>query len=203
MRAIHRTIRELGPDSYEIALELTTDAPVASLSCTNLTETGSYWPLGGSGNTPNLSDGPVYYMRPGIIYPTVPTAGHQGIWHFPNYSAGGSGTVDYMGSCCQNIVRCIVSGDGTMTIHTVGDLLDRGPVLLTAWLSHANPDGSGNYVTDQTQAGIEADDDITFTIDTHGGVNCYHWVDVLDMGPHEQCGKGWGFTGMDWVSADD
>lgn len=145
--------------------------------------------------TPNPSDGNVFYLRPGITYPQEPTPGHVGSWHFPTFGAGGEGTVDSMGTCCLNIVRCCVVGEGTLVVHTADT---GGTVNLIATLNHSEPSDPNGVVVEETQTG-EAGDDFTFEITTHAGVNCTHWVDVTDQGP---CGTGWGFTGADWTAAE-
>jgi hypothetical protein len=202
MRAVNRTVRPLAPavgeipGSYEIAMELVGDAPGSpGVACSGLTASGSFYPLGGSGNTPNPSGGNVFYWRPGITIPQVVTPGHQGIWHFPLYGAGGSGTVDQAGDCGQNRVRCLVVGDGTMVIHTSTVSSGRN---LVAILCHADAGAPGGFVVDETQYEATGDD-FTFNITTHGGVNCEHWVDVKDVG--DICGGKWGFAGFDWTAA--
>jgi hypothetical protein len=201
MRAVNRTVRPLAPTvgevqgKYEISMELVGDAPAGGgIGCTGLTETGSYYPLGGTGNpnVPAVSDGHTYYLRPGIAGPREVTVGHQGSWHFPDYGAGGVGTVDGAGDCSQNVIRCMAVGDGEMVIHTA---TVNSPQDLIARLFHA--DGT-TLVIDETQYGTTGDD-FTFEFSTHNGVNCTHWVDIQDTGG--SCGDGFGYAGHDWTAA--
>jgi hypothetical protein len=194
-RIIQRTVRFRYED-YAITFELAKPTPGTTGGlCSNLTATGSFYPLGGSGNIPNTSDGNVFYLRPGIAGPQVYSPGHQGSWHFPVYDSGGSGTVDQAGDCAQNVVRCLVVGDGTMVIHTSTVTT---PQNLIARLCHSDTGAPGGIVVDETQYEVTGDD-FTFTISTHGGVNCTHWVDVQDTGG--DCGGKWGFAGFDWTAS--
>lgn len=163
--------------------------------CSNLTASGSHYPLGGSAGVANVSDGYSYYLRPGIEYPTEPDPGHQGVWHFPVYGAGGSGTVDQAGDCGQNIVRCMVVGDGSISVHTSTVSSSRN---LIARLCHADTGVPGGVVVDEYQEGTTGDT-FTFTVSTHGGLSCTHWVDVGDTG--STCGGKWGYNGFDWTAA--
>jgi hypothetical protein len=193
LRAMSRTVRQIGPNKYELALELSTDRPgTGATACTGLTATGSFYPLGGADNTPNASDGNVIYWRPGLDIPVEPTPGHVGSWHFPQYGAGGEGTTDLAGDCSQNRVRCIVVGDGTIEVHTAaGD-----GRALEARLQHFQDD---MWFTDEVQTG-NSGDSFTFSVSTHGGIYCTHWVDVRDLGT--ACGGKWGFTGFDWTAEE-
>jgi hypothetical protein len=194
-RVIQRTVKFLY-DEYEITYDLAypTQGTTSAL-CTGLTETGSFYPLGGSGVVPNTSDGFTYYLRPGITYPQTHDDTHLGSWHFPVFGAGGSGTTDQAGDCGQNTVRCMVTGDGTMVIHTATVSSGRN---LVARLMHADPSDPVGYVVDEVQYEATGDD-FTFTITTHGGLACTHWVDVTDVG--DTCGGKWGYSGFDWTAA--
>jgi hypothetical protein len=194
-RIIQRTVKPYNGD-YQITFDLAKPTQgTTSALCSNLTATGSYYPLGGSGNIPNVSDGASYYLRPGIAGPKVVTPGHQGSWHFPVYGAGGSGTVDQAGDCAQNVVRCMVVGDGEMVIHTSTVTT---PQDLVARLYHEDAGSPGGVVLDETQYEATGDD-FTFNITTHGGLACTHWVDVQDTGG--SCGGKWGYAGFDWTAA--
>jgi hypothetical protein len=194
-RILQRTVRFRYED-YQITFDLAKPTQgTPSLLCTNLTETGSFYPLGGSGVTPNLSGGNVFYLRPGMVMPEVYTEDHQGSWHFPEYGAGGAATVDYAGDCTLSSVRCLVVGDGTMEIHTA--IYSASARNLTARLMHADPGAPSGYVVDETQTGVTGED-FTFTVSTHGGVNCTHWVDIYDSS--DTCGGKWGFSGFDWTA---
>jgi hypothetical protein len=199
MRVLSRTVRHAAnssPFAYELTLEMAAPGPQsAGAACSGITADGDYHPLGGSGNTPNPSGGHVYYLRPGISYPETVTPGHQGVWHFPTYGAGGAGTVDYAAACTQNVMRCMVVGDGTMIVHTAE--YTPAPVSgIIARLTHRTSDGV--YAYDDVQTGVGGSD-FTFAVSTHGGVNCTHWVDIRDQA--EVCGTGWGFAGFEWVGS--
>jgi hypothetical protein len=172
---------------YRIKVEAT--PAISRPAACPVTETGDYHPLG---EATSDADGNVQYLRAGLVYPEVPTPAFAGHWHFPEYGAGGSGTVDYAGDCTGSIVRFIVSGNGTATIHTA--TYSGQTRSLTARLQHRV---GAEVVVDETQTG-ETGDDFEFTVDTHGGVNCYHWIDVGDNGP--ACGSKWGFAGAEWAA---
>jgi hypothetical protein len=194
-RILQRTVRFRYED-YAITFDLAKPTQgVASALCSTQTATGSFYPLGGSGVIPNDSGGNVLYLRPGIEYPQVVTPGHQGSWHFPVFGAGGSGTVDQAGDCGQNTVRCVVEGEGEIEVHTSTVSASRN---LVARLMHADPGDPMGYIIDETQYGATGTD-FTFTVTTHGGLACSHWVDVTDLG--DICGGKWGFAGFDWTAA--
>lgn len=196
LRILRRSVRHL-TDGYLVSLDLGNPTPGATDAlCTNLTATGSFYPLGGSGNVPNPSGGNVFYLRPGLSYPEAVTVDHQGSWHFPVYGAGGAATVDYAGDCGLNIVRCLVVGDGTMEIFTA--TYSGSARTLVARLMHADPGAPTGYVVDETQTGSTSTT-FTFTVSTHGGANCVHWVDIGDDGG--TCGGKWGFSGFDWTAS--
>jgi hypothetical protein len=197
MRCLNRTVRPHSPEYVELALELTeitTPGVVSPVACPNPTPAGSYWPLGGSGNTPNPSDGVVYYLRGGIFSPIVPTPGHQGSWHFPIYSAGGEGQVDYAGDHVINHLRFVVVGDGTMTIHTEQHMGAERGMIARVWHAAAPGQVPSPFLDATYFAG--AGDDFVIPVTTHGGVNCVHWVNVSDN--HQNAGGKWGWSGMDW-----
>jgi hypothetical protein len=187
MRAVTRTVRPLAPGKYEIALELDLDSPLNAALCEAMDD-GEHHPLGGP-----ISDaeGRIHYLRAGLTYPEVATPDFEGHWHFPEYGAGGSGTVDYAGDCTGSFVRFIVSGTGTATIHTA--TYSGQSRNLVARLQHR---AGAEVVVDETQTGATGDD-FEFEVDTHGGVNCDHWIDVIDNGP--ACGSKWGFAGAEWA----
>jgi hypothetical protein len=200
LRAISRTIREVTPEVYEIAVELTTDNPAGAAACPNPTPGGSYWPLGGSNpaKTAFPSDGVVYYLRPGLFYPITPTPGHVGTWHFAVFSLGGEGLTDYAGSRTQNRLRFIVVGGGIMTIQTQQFESAYRPLIVRVF--HAGVAASGG-----TQVGgiavdavylADAGDEIVVPVSTHDGTVCTHWVDVMDTGT--EAGGKWGWSRMIW-----
>jgi hypothetical protein len=222
LRVASRTVRQTSAASklYTIAMDLRAEEPPdagttgtgsgsGANACTATMATTDFYPLGGSGDTPNPSDGISYYLNPGLGYPIEPEPGHQGHMHFATYGAGGTGTWDMPGSCCQNVVRVMVQGNGTLTIETDPDTND---TVLTAGLWHhqygAGEEGnlsSGTDVLDELQSGLSGGDTITFDITTHDGQNCTHWVDIRDNGPGQAaCGGGWGwkYQGGHWESDD-
>jgi hypothetical protein len=217
MRVFSRTVKQLNSGDYELRLRLVGDADGtiggvgAGNSCSALTESGSYYPLGsdnpgvwnmGAGPA-NVSDGVSYYLVPGMAWPIEPTPGAASSWHFATWDSGGAGTVDYPGSCTYSFLRVMVRGDGTLVIHTE---VESEAQTLSAILRHhvyTDPDTltGGVDVIDEVQTGIAVGSDITFDISTHDGQNCTHWVDVRDEGAG--CGAGWGFgyAGSDWTLA--
>lgn len=212
LRVASRTVRQTSAGSglYTIAMDLRAEEPpdapttgsgsgssetVCADGAYPETPSGTYSPLGGSGDTPNVSDGVIYYVNPGRVYPIVPTPGHHGHVHFPTY--GGPGGDDTWGDCCQNCLRVLVVGDGHLAIDTVND---GSSTTLYAQLCHHRygDDGTGGVtIFDQTITGITPGSTIEVDVSTHGGQNCIHWVDVKDGGGLS-CGNGWGFSGAVW-----
>jgi hypothetical protein len=213
LRIASRTVRQLSADSglYEIALDLRAEEPPDSATtgtgaaCTGQTATGSFHPIGGAVDTPNASDGHVYYWNPGEPRPitVAEMTGEVGHWNFPAYGSGGAATTDYAGDCAQNRVRCMVEGSGTMTIHTA-EYSGNARTLKATLFHHRYGEGeegdptSGVDILDETQIGA-AGSDFEFTITTHDSQYCTHWVDVTDIGG--VCGQKWGFGGFDWVAS--
>lgn len=195
-RVLNRTTRAVSPTigavkgKYRIDLELSPDTPVTSTAlCTGLTETGS---LALPDSDLVSADGNVLALRPGIPYPEVVTPGHQGASHFPEFA----GSVNYAGDCGQNIYRALVVGDGEISWPTVTYM--GSPRNLIARLMHADPGAPGEVVVDEYQEGTTGDT-FTFTVDTHGGVACTHFLDITDTGA--VCGGKWGVTAPDWTAA--
>jgi hypothetical protein len=212
MRVAGVTYRQLSKDSllYELALDLRAeeppDAPTTGsglVACTGQTASTTFYPLGGSGDTPNASDGHVYYWNPGEPRPieVADMLGEVGHWHFPNYSAGGSGTTDYAGDCAQNRLRILVEGSGTLTINTAtwgGSARNLRAVLHHHRYGESGDAASGVDILDLTVEGATGDP-LVIPISTHDGLNCTHWVDVTDLGGI--CGGKWGWTSAVWVAS--
>ena len=211
MRIAQRTVRQISSGSglYELALDLRAEEPPDSddtgsgdVACANLTPAGTYYPLGGTDDTPNPSDGVVYYYNPGEPRPIEPEAmlGEVGHWHFPDYGAGGVGTVDYAGGCTQSQLRLMVRGSGTMTVALDQPL--SGNTFRAILYHHqygAGEEGdptSGVDVIDQTWTGQSTASAFEATISTHDGQNCTHWIDIKDDG--NVCNSGIGFESMVW-----
>lgn len=209
MRVKERTVREFGIGKYELSLKLvgpsleTVTGTLPSGLCSSTTADASFYALGGNdaAQLSNASAGNVVYWRPGQTRPLTVTeaVGHQGQWHFADYNAGGVGTTDYAGDCAQNRVRCLVEGDGTMTIHTA--VFGGNARTLRATLYHHD---YGETSTDPT-AGVDVIDttetfacgtDVVIEVSTHNSQHCTHFVDVTDIGG--TCGSKWGFSGFDW-----
>jgi hypothetical protein len=191
LRCLKRTVRQR---NFRYEVEVTLSKPMQGSTtalCTGLTAGGEAYPLGSF-----ESDGTVYYLRPGIEYPQVVDPDHEGIWHFPELGAGGSGTVDYAGDCGLNIVRVPVVGDGTLEVHTA--TYSASSRNLRATLMHADPGSPAGVVVDETQDGVTGDT-FEFSITTHSGLACTHWVDVGDIG--DICGGKWGYAGRTWTPA--
>jgi hypothetical protein len=209
MRVAAVTYRQLAKDSrlYELALDLRAESPpdTTTAVCASQTASTTFYPLGGAVDTPNASDGHVYYWNPGEPRPieVADMLGEVGHWHFPQYGAGGSGTTDYAGDCSQNRLRILVEGNGTLTINTA--TFGGSARTLRATLSHHRY-GAGEG-TDET-SGVDILDaafdtttgnSFVIPISTHGGQNCTHWVDVVDAGG--TCGGKWGWTSAPWVAS--
>ena len=190
LRLLNRSVRQLSEEFYEVKCELSSaGAPglpgEACVSDYEETPAGFYPPL----NT-NItdSDAVVYWGRPGTPAPFVPTPGHVGGTHFPEYGAGGS--PDYQGDCTLAYFRIMVVGDGTLEIETAQ--YGGSGRALTATLVHQDP----AETTDESQSGTTGDT-FTFNVSTHGGTSCIHYVDISDTGA--VCGGKFGFAGATWT----
>jgi len=196
MRVLSRTVTDVSEQddmTYLHTIDVSRSTTLVTASCTGLTSSQTFTELGGSGSTPSVSTlGNVLYLRPGITYPDVVTPGHQGAWHFPEFGAG----VDYAGDCSQNRLRVLVVGDGTLTVQTV--TYSASARNLVARLVHADSGAPTGYVVDETQYQATGTT-FTFTVSTHNGVNCTHWVEVTDLG--DICGGKWGFTASVWTAS--
>lgn len=197
-RVLERNVKPIVADAglYELRLKLSpqeaTDAVVACSDLYANTPSATYYPIGGSANTPNPTPSPgvVYYFRPGITYPVVPTPGHQGSWHFPALSAGGLGNIDYGGDCVQNHLILMTVGNGTWTIQTeryAGSLrtlaVSRGP----------------NFPSVALVQTIVSGDSVAVTISDAVAGDCIRVVVIKD--PGYACGSKWGWSSAAWVAA--
>ena len=148
--------------------------------------------------------GNLFYSRPGLATPEIPTPFFVGDWHFPGFNIGG---IDYAGNCVANSMRLVVVGDGTLTwpIH-LGGFGTCDP--LTAYVRYHI--AGQTQVTVSTQV-IYAGDTVVFNISTEAQAHCVNWVDIVDNingqndchGVPSTCGHyafGYG-GGASWVPA--
>jgi hypothetical protein len=180
MRCLNRTVRELNEDEYAIEVELGAPKERPDV-CANLTASGFYPALGSATSD---ATGNVWYGRPGLAGPVVPTPFAVGSWHFPAFGAG----VDFAGDCTSSYARILVVGEGQAEIHTAQYT---APRTLTATLKHSD----GGIVEDQVIEDIAAGSTFTVDVSTHGNTICAHWIDVTDDG--DTCGGKWGFAGFE------
>jgi hypothetical protein len=178
--------------SYLLALELLAPRPAAGTGggCVGATASGTYPRIGS-----DVSDatGNVFYWRPGITLIEVPTPFAVGDWHFSAYATTSCGVLaDWAGDDVQNLVRCLVVGPGTITVHMQDGYACTGAHTLVAKLQYAGPSGP---VTVETQTGGTT---FTFTVPADG--YCTHWVDVEDDG--SVSGSKWGFLDFEWVAGE-
>ena len=197
-RRVRPKARSSAPAVYEMSLRLSPQEAgnVASSCPYELTPAGTYYPLGrvgdGWGNevTPKPSDGVVYYLRPGVFYPSTPTPGYQGgwTWHFPELGVGGATTTDYAGDCVQNELRFILVGAGHVALQTKAHPTGTRP-MSGSWgqepNSYANSLGQWN-------SGALVEFDITG--------DCVNIVHIGD-GSGSPCGGKWGWSSMVWTPA--
>ena len=203
MRVASRTVRQLSSGSglYEIALDLRAEEPPDSGTTGNglaacpvdaLTPAGTFYPLGGTGNTPGTDpDGVIYYLKPGPVWPQEPVANYAfNGWHFPEYEGGGAGTADYAGDCAENRLRIMVVGDGTVSVGTevYGPARD-----MAALLFHSDTDPPESVTL------FTLGDTVEVTVSTHSGEHCVHWVDIRDYSNPPECGSKWGWSSATWT----
>lgn len=196
---------------YELALDLRGEEPPSTTNtavCDGppgvaypATPSGTYYPLGGSGNTPNLSDGPVYYGRAGLDVPIEPTDDVLGGLHFPAYGAGGSGTTDYAGDSTHSFFRFVAVGGGTLEIQTAtysGSA--RNVYARVQHFRYGEGETEGVTITDETTTPVSTGSVITVDVSTHGGANCIHWIELRDVG--DISGGKFGASSWDWTSSE-
>lgn len=191
-RVLNATHTLLTPKRYRIDFEAQGPMPAPpepSECAANATPSDTYLPLGSATTD---ADAVVYYGRAGSPAPETPTPGFVGNPNFPAYSGGGG--PDYMGDCAASYVRVMVVGSGTLDVASA--TYSATPRNVTATLYHR--DGT-ELVADDVQAGVTGDS-FEFDVDTHDGVFCIHFVDLVDTG--EVCGGKFGFAGASWVSTE-
>lgn len=157
------------------------------------TPSDTYYPLGGNMATqlPNPSDGVVYYFRPGLAQPYVPTVGYVGRWHYPAYQAGGLGTIDYAGDCVQNYLILMTVGNGTWTIQTERYA---GQVRALAVLQGPDIDHMNQV------ASLASGDSVEVVVDDATDGDCIRVTVVRDVS-WPTCGSKWGWSEAVWVAA--
>ena len=179
----------------EIESTITASSRMVARPCVSegIPPDGTYWPNGGG---TSIGLGLVFYLRAGLHSSVAeyPHPGFAGDWHFAEWGAGGPGTVDYAGDQTGNVIRCVAVGPGRITVHTAtyhgtvrhlrASLISYDLVLI-------------DYVTLESQTG---DSGTSFTFVVPDDRNCYHWVDVKDVGV--EGGSKFGFSGFDWDTSD-
>ncbi len=191
-RVIRRTvIQEQATDRYILDLDLspqeTAPTPDTCVGLYDPTPDGIYYPLGGNNGTSiaNPSDGVVFYWRAGYEFPGPGEAGLVGAFHFPQYEAGGEGTIDYAGDCAQNRLVFILVGNGTAVIQTEAYF------------------GTFRTLTVQQNGAVvdtgSSGDVFTVVIDDRTDGDCVTTIEITDNGL--ACGSKWGFSQMEWTAA--
>lgn len=180
---------------YEVKLRLSPQEPAdIPGDCVDLypgTPSGTYYPLGGVSGGPvaNPSDGVVYYFRPGLYEPLVPTPGYIGTWHFGVWGSGGAGSIDYAGDCVGSSLILMTVGNGTWTIQT-----EPGAALRSLNVS-SGPPGFGAQVL---RTVITSGDSVEVVIDDATDGDCIRWVTINDTAA--ACGSNWGWSQGEWVA---
>lgn len=202
MRVLERTVRPMESDAfaYEIALKLVPQeaADPADACDDDATPAGTHYPLGGTviddpGFLWGISDGVVYYLKPGLFYPTTPTPGLAGTFHFAQYGTGGAGSIDWAGDCVQSTLRFIVVGNGTLTVQT--EIYAGSPRPMSVSKSTAASHPEREHVANFTSG-----ESVAVTIDDTGAADCVRIIDFGD-GPNSPCGGKWGWSSAVWVAA--
>lgn len=190
-RVVRRRITQpLDTDNdYDVRLDLVPqETPPTPDICTDLyppTGSDTFYPLGSF-----VSDGVVYYWRPGFVVPSVPNPGMVGSWHFAALGAGGLGTIDYAGDCVQNRLIFVTVGNGTWTIQT-----ERYGGTTRALAISLGP----TFDSAVNVAFINSGDSVEVTIDDTSDGDCVRLVVIADRGL--ACGSKWGWSQADWVAA--
>lgn len=201
-RVLERTVKPLvtDPQLYELQLKLSPQEAANSSSCPfELTESQSI-PLPTKVRPPGavydfaVSDGIVYYCRPGQLFPVFPTPGYEGAWHFETF--GYLGTADTFASGFQNELRFILIGSGTLTIETVQWESEPQPWTLQ-W--EAVDPLTGATTQQSIQSGIAGDPaEVEIDIDASG--SCISVIRLrADARSDAYIGMGW--SGATWVAA--
>jgi hypothetical protein len=203
MRVVERSIKQdkMTPERYTLDLRLSPqEAPRTSCAGLDLTQDGTYWPLGGATDYFNATDGinPFYMCRPGLAFPVVPTTGFIGRWFFKTFgsSGGGPGTVDSAGDGVGNTLRAVVVGNGTLTVQTVNvEGVGSFNVTVKRQTSLATPTSESDFTIVST-TGYSTGDQYSVTIDDAVTPYC---VSIIEADSITSKDMGWS-QGV-WVSA--
>jgi hypothetical protein len=186
LRVLSRQVKQVSEEFYEVTVVLSSSSAVSVVACASATASQTLQP---NLQATSIAPGNVFYWRPGIAEPNVPTTG-IGAWNFPAYNSGG---VDYAGDCAQNELHLLVIGDGTLAIDTRVFGAARN---LTGGVWHETSPGTGFTVQDSSFTGVSGTT-LNVTVSSHGQTKCAHTVKLGDVG--DLCGQKWGFAGAVWT----
>jgi len=191
MRVLRRTViqeDEGGTGYYRLQLELsasgrTPTTPPISAACSGLgiaiTAAGTYE---GNHSATTQEPGNLFYFKPGLSTPVVPTVGFAGVWNFPVY------VDDAAGDASENQVRILVAGSGTLTVelatYTGGPHVFEGELWYGPLAGDIHETYSG-IATGAREYSIPADE------------HCYHWIELGDDGT--ATGGKWQFVSWTWA----
>jgi len=198
-RRVKPELRSSPPAVYRVHLKLSPQEPAEPTCSYPRTPSATYYPLGAHHchdqfdlcvNT--SEDGVVYYLRPGLFYPTTPMPGYFDMtWHFGEWQQGGAGTIDYAGDCVANTLQFIVVGNGTLEVHTAA--YPSGSRPMSAYFFSPTTGASTSLGTFTSGATVTA------TIsDTVAPSDCVRVVRFHD-GPGSPCGGKWGWSQAVWT----
>jgi hypothetical protein len=202
-RMLERTLTQPMNDDniYEIAGILTPAEGFVTPLCGiySRTPNGAFWPLGGNNTTSqaNVSDGISFYWRGGQAVPNYPppyAGGAGGYWHFPEYQAGGPGTIDYAGDNSGNVHYMLFIGDGTLLYQSE---MYGSPRTLDIYKGTG---AGGGSIATTLVGSITTGDSIEVSFDTSDGsdTSCINWVKVTQTGGG---GGKWGWSQGTWERA--
>ncbi len=184
---------------YDIRLVLELPKPggggESETDCPDPTPAGTWYPLGGSGNTPNATvDGYIIYGNGGELYTYCePDPGFVGEWHFPAYGAGGEGTYDYAGSLAENFIRIPLIGPGSLTFVSKAYSATDVPLIWTVnWCD-------GGDIHQYSSGGITAGGSVTVAVPASDDL-CGWFFQIGDNGPG---GTKWGWASATWATGAD
>jgi hypothetical protein len=186
----------LDEDIYKVSLDLSPQE-AGTAGCVGATESQIFYPLElvdpeNNGFQWGVSDGVVYYLLPGLFWPTTPMVGHLGRFNFGTYGAGGEGSTAFAGDCAYNFLQFLVVGNGTLTIQTEVYAGSTRP-MAGSW--GRSPDAYANSLGTFTSGDV-----VEAVITGATGNNCISVIRLYD-GPGSPCGGKWGFSQAEWVAA--